>query len=136
MSNEQKSQKLQVELNSLKGKVGINLDEFHNKKVTIESIEVKHSIVNRNGVNEDNYFLEIKSSPLNDKGMCARNFISLWKDEETGEFNYSKNTGSNAFKFLTFFNIENFEEAVGKETSTIVRLNDNGTKKLEIYFGQ
>jgi len=134
--NNNNSQKLNVSLSSLKGKKGLDLKQFHNQEITIDSVEVKHSLVTRDGKTEDNYYLEVTSSPLNENGFTARTFISLWKNEETGEFNYSLKENSNSYKMLNFFQVSSFEELVGKKTTAILRLNDNGTQKVDIYYGQ
>ena len=134
-NQESKSTTLNVELTKLKGVEGVDIREFNMKDTNIEVVETKMSTRNTaNGV-EENYFIQIQSAPLTEKGLRATTFISLWKDEND-ELCYSKNPNSNASKILNYFKVDSFEKLKGLKAQTIVRINSNMKEKLEIYFGQ
>ena len=138
MVNEQKdkSQVLDFDLSKLKAVEGIDLSEFNMIETEIENVEVKQNSKNVAGKIEENIFLEITSKQLHDtKNIRARTFISMWKDEE-GDLAYSKSANSNATKILNFFKVDSFEKLKGLPCKTIVRINDAGKEKLDVYFGQ
>jgi hypothetical protein len=129
------TQTLDYDLTKLVGVKSVELEKYNQTTINIENVVLKKNIITNNGVMEDSLYLEISSNSLNDTDLRARTFISVWLDENNNVC-YSKNLNSNSMKFLNFFGITNFNEAIGKKTIALVKLNNSGKKKLDIHFGQ
>lgn len=131
------TQEVSVDLSSMVGKEGVNLDNYNMIDTEIEHVIPKQrKIKNDDGSFRESYFLDIQTKQLDDTmNIRGRTFINFWKEED-GTLGFSLKENSNSYKILNYFKVDNFNDLVGKKCQTIVRQDNNGNKKLDVYFGQ
>lgn len=136
-NNQSNSQVVDINLTELKGYKGLDMNDFNEIETYIENVIPKSTHTTDNQGNPVyNYFLDVMTPILQEgTNLRARTFIKFWKDEN-GEVRYSEKPNSNAYKILKHFKVNDFSELVGQPCKTIVRQDDSGNERLDIYFGQ
>lgn len=123
---------IDMSLKDIKGKKGLDLDEFNFKDTTIEVVEAK----DYSTPDEERLRLLVQTEILKEgTKLRATEFITLFRDDEQ-KISYSKSANSNAQKMLDYFKVSNFEELKGKPCKAVVKVNDKGEKRVGIYFGK
>lgn len=134
MVEESKSNVVELDLKNLTARKGLDFDEFSFMDSKIELIETREFPDKKTG--EKRLALLIKSAIVKEgTQLRATEFINIWIDEKSKEICYSDNAGSNAKKMLSFFKVNSFDELIGKDCKIVVRVKDNGSKDLGLYFG-
>lgn len=121
-----------MSLKDIKGKKGIDLQEFNFVDTKIDVVEMKDY-----STEEEERLRILVQTEILKEGTKLRGteFITLFRDNE-GIISYSESPNSNARKLLDYFEAENFEELKGKDCKVVVKTNDNGKKNLGIFFGK
>lgn len=125
------SNKVNVDLTKLKGVKGINYDEYNMIETKIAEIEIKDFA--KPGEKE-NLSMIIKTEPIGQLGIQAKESISLFRDED-GSVCYSEKPNSNSGKMLNFFKVESFDELVGLKVTSLVKTKQDGSERIGFYFG-
>lgn len=127
------SKKMTMDLSKLKGKEGINLDDFNFMDSKIEIVELNNYLTEEG---EDNFKILIQSKILKEgTKLRATEFVSVFKDSE-GNLCYSESPKSNARKFLTHFNVKSFDDLKDKTCKVVKKTSDSGKDRLGIFIGR
>jgi hypothetical protein len=122
-------------LKDLKKVKTFNVEEFDGLKTKIASV-VMTDIKIWEGT--ESRQLEITTEKVkSEKGIEieVKEWINLKKDNESNEWGIPDNSDSNAMKFLTFFQVSNFEEVIGKDCMIVKKIRKDKSV-LGIRYGQ
>lgn len=137
MADEQNNQNTRVsyDVGSLVGKEPVDIDKYNFIDTKIESVEIHN--YGKAG-EEERLRLVVKTQKVDEQNNNMRGveFITLFRDKDNSQnIAYSQSPNSTAQKMLTWFKVNDFKELEGMDCKTQVRLKDNGSKSLGIYYG-
>lgn len=123
---------MEINLNEISGKEGINIDELAFVDATIEIVEAKDYT---KPDSDENMSIIVQTNILKEgTKLRATEFIKLFRDQE-GKVCYSESANSKATMMLKFFDVKSFEELKGKDCKVSIKLQQDGTKRVGIHYG-
>lgn len=125
--------KMAVDLKNLKPIKSFDFQRYDGMETTIDRVETVAGEFNK----EPTLQIVVYTSNVAEQGekeLEIREYVSLFKDKQTGEFGYPEGMDTKYQKFLKYFDVNNFEELIGKKCKIVSRLKD-GKKYLGIAHG-
>lgn len=137
-----KGQELNINKESIKGKVGLDIENFAGEKTKIARVFFKGW--DMGNAEKERFAMVIESNPIkvNDVEFTAREYLNCWRADEKGTpvkkdtvFNFSLTPNSNASKMMRNFNVAHPLEVEGKDVLIVRKVLDNGTVRLGMALG-